>query len=85
MSLEKNISIDKYEIVGEYRIIQIRELITITENGNQISKSYHRRTINPLSDTTNESEEIRNIAASVHTQTIRDAYQSFMNSVGNGE
>ena len=85
MALEKTVTQDKIEIVGEYKITQLRELITITENGNQISKSYHRRTINPLSDTTNESEEIRNIAASVHTQTIRDAYQTFMDSLENGE
>ena len=85
MALEKTVTQDKIEIVGEFKILQIREVVKITENGNEISRNYHRRTINPLDDASNESQEIRNIAASVHTQTIRDAYQTFMDSLENGE
>lgn len=78
MSLVKNISLDKYEIVGKFKIIQIRELVKITENDNVVSTSFHRRTIVPGQDVSQESQEIRNIVAALHTQTIIDAYNDSM-------
>ena len=57
MALEKTVTQDKIEIVGEFKIIQIREVVRITENNNEVSRSYHRRIIDPLADTTNESQE----------------------------
>lgn len=78
MALVKNISLDKYEIVGKFKIIQIRELIKITEDGNVVSTSFHRRTIVPGQDVSQESQEIRSIVAALHTQSIINAYNDSM-------
>ncbi len=85
MALEKTVTQDKIEIVGEFKIIQIREVVKITENGNEVSRNYHRRTINPLDDASNESQEIKDIVASMHTQAIKDAYQAYIEASINGE
>ena len=78
MALVKNISLDKYEIVGKFKIIQIRELIKITEDNNIVSTSFHRRTIVPGQDVSQESQEIRSIVAALHTQSIINAYNDSM-------
>ena len=85
MALEKTVTQDKIEIVGEFKIIQIREVVRITENGEEVSRNYHRRTINPLADTSNESQEIKDIVATMHTQAIKDAYQAHIEALANGE
>lgn len=74
MALVKNVTLDKYEIVGKWKIIQIRELVKITENDNVVSTSYHRRSIVPGQDVSQESQEIRTIVAALHTQSIINAY-----------
>ena len=78
MALVKNISLDKYEIVGRHKIIHIRELIKITEDSNVVSTSFHRRTIVPGQDVSQESQEIRRIVTALHTQSIIDAYNDSM-------
>jgi hypothetical protein len=88
MALEKTSTIDKIEIVGEYNILQIREVVKVTENGNLISQSFHRKSINPSDDSTNEPQKIRDIVNVVHTQAVKDAYQEYIDSLAakhNGE
>lgn len=85
MSLTKETKVNQIEIVGEYKTLIVRELIIIKDNGNVISQSYHRRPIPPNFDTTNETQEIRDIAATVHTQAVKDAYQAHLDSLRTGE
>lgn len=42
MSLIKQTTIDKVEIVGDFKTIQVREKTSVLEDGNEISSSYHR-------------------------------------------
>ena len=61
MAITKEITQDKIEIVGQWKNIQIRELVVIKEDGTEISRSFHRRTITCESDVSSESEEIIHI------------------------
>jgi len=74
MALSKKVLIDQYEIVGIYKILQCRLATVISEDGIEISRSFHRYNITPVDDLSNESEEIKSIVAAVHTQKIKDAY-----------
>lgn len=76
MALEKTSTVDKIEVVGKYRIVQIREVIRITEDGNLISQSFHRRAIVPGQDYSSESLEVRRICAAVHTAEITTLYNN---------
>ena len=76
MALEKSSMVDKIEVVGPYKIVQIREVIKITEDGNLISKSFHRKTIHPGQDYSGESLEVRRICAAVHTAEVTTLYNN---------
>lgn len=80
MALTKETVIDKYEIVGEFKMIQCRHATIIKEDGNELSRSYSRHVISPLDDISSETQEVQNIAAAVHTQAIKDAYKTYLDS-----
>ena len=71
---------DKIEIIGQYKHIQVREATVIKRDDVEISRSYHRHVISPLDDVSGESAEVQAIAAAVHTQAIKDAYQAHLDA-----
>jgi len=78
MALEKVISEDKIEIVGDFKILQIRTKTAVMEDGVELSSSFHRHTIAPGADVSGESAEVQAIAAAVHTQAVKDAYAAHL-------
>tara|TARA_R110000765_G_scaffold352951_1_gene442866 strand:- start:39 stop:356 length:318 start_codon:yes stop_codon:yes gene_type:complete len=61
MALEKVITEDKIEIVGEYKHIQIRDKTSILDDGVEISSSYHRSVISPITKTPKVFDEDGNV------------------------
>ena len=80
MSLTKELIIDKYEVVGPYKHVQCRQATVISEDGVELSRSFHRCVISPGDDVSNESAETQAIVAAVHTQEIKDAYAAHLAS-----
>ena len=76
---------DKLEVVGQFRHIQVRTATVIKRDGEEISRSFSRHVVSPLDDVSGESSEVQAIAAAVHTQAIKDAYQAHLDSQSNGE
>lgn len=74
MSLTKTVTIDKLEIVGDYKAIQARTATIVAENGVELSRGFHREVFMPDADLTNAPQEVKDIAAVVHTQEVKDAY-----------
>ena len=74
MSLTEEIIQDKIEVVGNYKIVQVRTATIIKKNGTEISRSYHRHTLAPDADISNESAEVQAICNAVHTDAIKTAY-----------
>jgi len=75
MSLEKQVVVDKIEVV-EVGVVQVRTATRIVEDGNVISQSYHRHTIPPGQDYSNEDARVQAICAAIHTPEIISAYQA---------
>jgi hypothetical protein len=75
MALEKTTTVDQIEVVG-IGIVQVREVTVITEDGKQISKTYHRHCISPGDDYSNEEPRVQAICAAVHTAECIAAYQA---------
>ena len=71
---------DKIEIIGQYKHIQVREATIIKRDGEEISRSFSRHVVSPLDDVSGESAEVQSIAAAVHTQAIKDAYQAHLDA-----
>lgn len=76
MALTERTEDDKIEIVGDYKYLQIRTATIIERDGVEISKGYHRRVVGPLDDVSGETAEIQAIAALVHTDEVKAAYQA---------
>ena len=83
MAIEKTIVDDKIEIVGDYKHLQIRTATVVSEDGTELSRSFHRRAITPHADVIGESAEIRGIAAAVWTDDVKSAWQSFQEAQAN--
>ena len=80
MALEKQIIDDKIEIVGSHKHIQIRQATVILDDGVEISRSFHRRVVGPLDDISGETDEIKALAAVVHTAEVKAAYQAHLDA-----
>ena len=76
MSLEKQIVVDKVEIVGDFAHVQVRTATRIVEDGNVISTSYHRHVVAPGQDYSNEDPKVQAVCAAVHTAEVIAAYQA---------
>jgi|3_EtaG_2_1085321.scaffolds.fasta_scaffold20506_6 hypothetical protein len=74
MALEKTIADDRIEVVGDYKHIQVRTATIVSEDGVELSRSYHRRVISPEADITAESAEIQGIANAAWTDEIKTAW-----------
>jgi hypothetical protein len=77
MSLTKETNIDKIEIV-ENGIVQVRQATKIIEDGNELSKSYHRWMILPGQDYSDQPDNVKAICAVAHTPAVIEAYEDFV-------
>tara|TARA_R100001086_G_C11829643_1_gene256300 strand:- start:67 stop:318 length:252 start_codon:yes stop_codon:yes gene_type:complete len=73
---------DKIEVVGDYKIVQVRTTTVIKRDGTEISRSYHRHTVAPNADISGESTEVQAICNAVHTDAIKTAYAKYLESQG---
>ena len=87
MSITKETVEDKIEVVGDYKTIQIRTATVIKEDGVEISRSFHRHTLDCVSsvqndddswthtdtDVSGESAEVQGIATAVWTTAVKNA------------
>ena len=80
MALTERTVEDKIEIVGDFKHIQVRTATVIERDGEEISRSFHRHVISPLDDVSSESAEVQAIAAAVHTDEVKAAYQAHLDA-----
>ena len=81
MALKEETKIDKYEIVGDFKIVQVRTATIIKKDGTEISRTFHRHTVAPDADITSESAEIQEICKIVHTDKIKKDYATYLKSL----
>ena len=72
--LEKQITQDKIEIVGEFKSVQVRTKTVVMEDGVELSSGFSRHVVSAGDDYSNESAEVQAICAAVHTDTVVAAY-----------
>ena len=80
MALTKTTKVDKVEIVGDYKHVQVRTATVIEEDGKELSRSFHRHVVGPLDDASGETAEVVAICASVHTDEVKAAYQAHLDA-----
>jgi len=80
MALTKEVVVDRIEIVGEYRMVQVRTATRVLEDGVVLSSSFHRHVVAPGDDTSGETQEVQDVCNAVHTQAVIDAYTAYLAS-----
>ena len=76
---EKNI-IDVIEIL-ENNTIQIRNANIIERDGIEIAKTYHRHSLSPGDDVSNEDSRVQAIASVIWTEEVVNAYKELIKPI----
>ena len=79
MALTKTEIVDKVEVVdnGLFSMVQVRTATVIKEDDQELSKSFHRHVVAPTDDWSGESDKVKAICDSVHTEETKKAYVAF--------
>ena len=75
MSLTKTTTVDQITVT-ENGIVLFREVTRIMEDGNEISKTYHRTSLTPGQDLTGQPANVVAICNVAWTQEVIDAYNA---------
>ena len=76
MALTERTEVDKIEIVGPYRAVQVRTATVIERDGEELTRSYHRHVVSAGDDYSNETAEVQAVCAAVHTTEVVTAYEA---------
>ena len=57
--------------------IEVRKDIIIEKDGVEVSRTYHRHVVEPDSDTSNEDQRVKDVANTVHTPAVKQAWADF--------
>ena len=77
MAITKETQIGKIEVVGKYKSVQVRTDTVVMEDGEELSRKYHRHALMPDADITNEHADVQAVCNAVWTQEVRDAWTTF--------
>lgn len=75
MAITKKIAVDQITVT-ENGIVLVREVTRIMENGNEISKQYHRTSFPPASDVSAQPQNVQDICNVAWTTEIVNAYKA---------
>ena len=78
MAITKEVIQDKIEIVGEFKKIHVRTATIIKEDGVELSRSFHRHVVNPHSDSSNESADVKALVPQFHTDEVKKAFTEYL-------
>ena len=77
MAITKETQIGKIEVVGKYKSVQVRTDTVVMEDGEELSRKYHRHALSPDAIITDEHNEVQAVCNAVWTQDVKDAYETF--------
>jgi hypothetical protein len=77
MAITKETQIGKIEVVGKHKFVQVRTDTVVMEDGEELSRKYHRHALAPDAIITDEHTEVQAVCNAVWTQDVKDAYATF--------
>jgi|TARA_B110000211_G_scaffold203590_1_gene236455 hypothetical protein len=85
MAITKSTEIGQMEVVGQYKIIQVRTDTIIKEDNKVISRNFHRHTVEPNISADNlakEHADVQTLANSgIWTNDLKTAYANYVASI----
>jgi len=77
MAITKETQIGKIEVVGKYKSVQVRTDTVVMEDGEELSRKYHRHALSPDAVITGEHSEVQAVCNAVWTDEVKAAYETF--------
>jgi len=77
MAITKETQIGKIEVVGKYKSVQVRTDTVIIEDGNELSRKFHRHALMPDADISTEHAEVQAVCNAVWTDEVKANYETF--------
>ena len=77
MAITKETQIGKIEVVGKYKSVQVRTDTVVMEDGEELSRKYHRHSLSPDAVITDEHPEVQAVCNAVWTDEVKAAYETF--------
>ena len=77
MAITKETKIQKIEVVGDYKAVQVATDTIIKEDGAEISRKRHRHVLHPDMNISGEHAEVQAIANAAWTDDIKAAWKTF--------
>ena len=77
MAITKETQIGKIEVVGKYKSVQVRTDTVIIEDGNELSRKFHRHALMPDAVITDEHTEVQAVCNAVWTDEVKANYETF--------
>ena len=77
MALTKEVKCDKIEVVGDFKAVHCRQATIVSEDGVELSRSFHRHVLHPDSDISGEPAETQAICNSVWTDAVKADWATF--------
>lgn len=84
MALTKEILVDRVEVLGDYKQLQVRTATRVKEDGELLSETYHRHVVEPGDDLSGEDAMVQAIGNALHTSSVItkwNEYQAAMRSL----
>ena len=78
--ITKELKEDKIEIVGDYKAIQVRTATVISEDGIELTRSFHRHVVSCTDDISEQSADVQAICNAVWTDELKADYQAHLDS-----
>ena len=77
MAITKETQIGKIEVVGKYKSVQVRTDTVVMEDGEELSRKYHRHSLMPDADISAEHSEVQAVCNAVWTDEVKANYETF--------
>ena len=77
MAITKETQIGKIEVVGKYKSVQVRTDTVVMEDGEELSRKYHRHALMPDAVITDEHSEVQAVCNAIWTDEVKAAYETF--------
>ena len=77
MALTKEVRCDKIEIVGDHKHVHCRQATIVSEDGVELSRSFHRHVLQPDSDISGEPQETQDVCNAVWSDEVKSAWATF--------
>ena len=86
MAITKTIQVDKIEIIGEHKALQVRTATIIKEDGTELNRSFSRKVLHPGildasdnlvdTDVSAEDADVKAVATAVWTDSVKTAWKN---------